>query len=84
MAGQDLVPAFVGDHRFEREIVRVGVPLKRLCINGQQIRLCRTAATVLGAARLAVDVTILDTAYKSELPGNMSRSTVAGMLLASA
>ena len=73
MPGQDLVAAFVGDHRFEREIFRVGIPLKRLRINGQQVRSWRAATTILGAARLAVNVAILDAPDKSEFPGYMSR-----------
>ncbi len=82
MPRQDLVAAFVGDHRFEREIFRVGIALKRLRINGQQIRLWRAAATLMGAARLTVNMAILDAPGKSEFPGYTSCSSSSGALFA--
>ena len=82
MSGQDLVATLVGNYRFEREIFRGRIPLKRLRINGQQIRLWRVAATIVGTARLAVNVAILDAPDKSKFPGYTSDLSAAGALFA--
>src|SRR5262245_65286137 len=82
MSGQNLMPAFVGDHRFERVIFRVGIAIKRLRIDRQQIRFWRTAAAILGASSLAVNVPVLDASDKPQLLGDASGSMAAGALSA--
>lgn len=57
---QDLMAALVGDHRVEAEVLRVGVAFKGLGEDRQQILACRAASTVLGTARLAVDMARCD------------------------
>lgn len=66
------MPAFVGDHRFERKIIRIGIALERLCINGEQIVFSGVAATVLRASGLTVNVPILDIPDESETPRETS------------
>jgi hypothetical protein len=82
MPGQDLVAAFMGDHRYEGEILWVGIALKSLRIDAQEITFRRATAAVLGAARLAVNVSVLDAADKAELPVDARRSLAAGALFA--
>src|SRR5260370_23049490 len=50
VACQDLMAALVGDHRFEGKILRVGIPLERFGIDGEQIVFGRVAPAVLRAA----------------------------------
>jgi hypothetical protein len=76
MPGQNLMAAFVSDHRFEREIFRVRIALKCLCVNSQEIGALGASSTVLGAARLAIYMTILDFAHETKL----SRDTLDSVL----
>jgi hypothetical protein len=77
MPRQDLVATFVGDHRFEGEILRIGISLKCFRIDREQISLWRTASAILGTTRLAVNVPVLDAANKSELVGDAGYSAAA-------
>ena len=80
MARQQLVTALMSQDRFQREILRVRVAIKRLSVNGQQILSRRRAPAVLRAARLAVNVAVLNAPNKSQLLSDASRPTVADTL----
>ena len=74
VACQDLMAAFVGDHHFEGKILRVGIPLERFGIDGEQIIFGRVAPAALRAAGLAVDVAKLDATDKPELSRGTGRA----------
>lgn len=73
--------ALMGNHHFEREILRVGIALKCLGIDSQEIRFLRAAEAKLGSASLTVNMAIFNTPDKSKLSGNVSRSAATGTLL---
>jgi hypothetical protein len=70
--------ALVGDHRFKGKILRIGVALERLGIEGQQILFGCGAPAILRAARLAVNVAILDAPDKPQFPRDAGRTVAAG------
>jgi hypothetical protein len=78
MPGENLVAAFVGDYRFKREISRIGVALKRLSIDGQQIDPLRATAGILGTAGLAVYMAVFDLAHETSGSRNELDSLLAG------
>src|SRR5437870_2224849 len=59
MPSQKLMSALVSQDCCEGEILRVGIALERLGMDGQQVLFRRAAPAVLRAARLAVDVAVL-------------------------
>jgi hypothetical protein len=65
MPRQDLMAAFVGNHRWEGEILRVGVALKGFGIDCKQILIRRPSPAVLRAAGLTVHMPVLDAPDKS-------------------
>ena len=71
--GQELMAAFVGDHRSERKILGVGVALERFSVDVEQVLFGGVATAVLRPTRLAVYVPILDTANKPQLPMRAAR-----------
>jgi hypothetical protein len=69
---EELVAPLVGDNGFQREIVRVGVSLKRLGVHGQQILCCRGADAILRTARTAINVPVFDSPDESQALGDSS------------
>ncbi|MBI3412415.1 MAG: hypothetical protein HY040_29190 [Planctomycetes bacterium] len=67
----------MGDHPLEGEILRVGIALKRLGIDGQEIRFLRAAATILGASRLAVYMAVFDFTHETKSSRNDHGSVLA-------
>ena len=78
MARQQLMTTLVGQNRFEGEILRIGVAIKRFGINGQQALFRRTASAVLRAARLAVNVPVLDASDKPQVKCDANRAIAKG------
>ncbi len=78
MAGQQLMPALVGQNRFEGKIFRGGIAFKRLGVNGQQVLFSRPASSVLSAACLTVNVPIFDTSDKTKPPSKPIHTGLAG------
>jgi hypothetical protein len=74
MASEQLVTALVGDNRFKREIVNVRIALKRLRKDGKDILCLRGRLAILGSPRLAVEVTVLDSADESQFSRDSSKS----------
>jgi hypothetical protein len=70
--------AFMSDHGFKRKILRIGIPLESLRINGEQIYFGRNAPAVLSATCLAVNVPTFDTADKAKLPCDAGRPVATG------
>ena len=66
------MPALVGDHGFEAEVVRVGIALEGFGVDCQQILACQPATTVLGTAGLAVNMAILDAPDEPQFPRNLA------------
>jgi hypothetical protein len=70
--------AFVGDHRFKGKILRIGIALERLGIDGEQIFFGCVAPAVLCPACLAVNVPLLDATDEPQLPCDTSRTVAPG------
>jgi hypothetical protein len=65
---------FVGDHRFEAKILRIGIALERFGIDGKQVLFGSIPPTVLGAARLAVNVPIFYASDEPKMPRDTGRT----------
>jgi hypothetical protein len=77
VASQDLMAAFVGNHRCQGKILRVGVALERFGIDGQQVLVGAAAAPVLRAAGLAVNVAVFDVSDEPPLSRDASNAAAA-------
>jgi hypothetical protein len=60
MPSQELVSALVSQDCCEGEVLRIGIPLERLGIDGQQVFFHLASSTILCATRPAVDVAVLN------------------------
>src|SRR5438552_1114567 len=67
MTREQLMPTFVRDDRFQREVLWIRITLKGLGVDCEKIMLFRTGQAVLGAPSETVEVLVSDLAHKSQL-----------------
>jgi hypothetical protein len=70
--------ALVGENRIQREVLWISVPFKRFRVNDQQIIPRLSCQAVLGAARLAVHVAILNLPNKAQVCRDPSQPVQPG------
>jgi hypothetical protein len=77
------VSPLVSEDGFEGEVIQVGIPIKGLGVNDEEVARRARADSVLRPARLAVDVAVLDAPLEPEAPSDRDRAPLAGAMLGS-
>ena len=71
----------MGDDGFQRKVFRIGVALERLRRYDEQVLFQGRPQAKLGAARLSVNVTVLDAPNEAESASNPSGPSLTGAAL---